>query len=189
MRSRDEPDPVKPALMRAEAELAHHLDEACEEIEQKDLSQESMDELLRLEDDLLSAARALREAVRLRRRLGEQPKTEADSEGSADVASAASPEEAAGSRLREFADAEGKEWRVWEVRPGSSGRKANPERYLGEYFKGWLAFESLEGDVRKRLPNHPADWFRANDAELQRLLPRAIEVPKRKPRASAADTP
>jgi hypothetical protein len=138
MSPREERDPVKPALIRAEAELAHHLDEACEDIDRKDLSQESMDELLRLEDDLLSAARALREAVRLRRRLGEQ---------------------------------------------------ANPERYLGEYFKGWLAFESLEGDLRKRLPNHPADWFRLNDAQLARLLPRAVEVQKRTPRAGAADTP
>jgi hypothetical protein len=188
MTPREERDPVEPALLRAEAELAHHLDEACEEIDQKDLSQESMDELLHLEDELLSAARALREAVRLRRQLGDQPKGGAESQGSAD-ASPAAPEGAEGSRLREFTDPEGREWRVWEVRPGSSGRRANPERYLGEYFKGWLAFESLEGDVRKRLPNHPPEWFRLKDPELGRLLPRAVEVPKRKPRAGAADAP
>jgi hypothetical protein len=189
MSTRDEPNPVKPALIRAEAELAHHLDEACEDVDRKDLSQESMDELLRLEDDLLSAARALREAVRLRRQLGDQPRTAVESLESAGATPTAAPEGAAGSRLRDFTDPEGKEWRVWEVRPGSSGRQTNPARYLGEYVKGWLAFESLEGDVRKRLPNHPQEWFRLTDADLCRLLPRAVEVPRRKPRAGAADTP
>jgi hypothetical protein len=180
-------DPVNPALIRAEAELVHHLDEACEDVEGKDLSQESMDELLRLEDELLSAARALREAVRLRRQLGEQPKTGPEAQRRTGSAPAPTPEEAPGCRLRDFVDAEGREWRVWEVRPGSSGRPANPERYLGEYVKGWLAFECLRDEARKRLPNHPPDWFRMPDAEIDRLLPRAVDVPKRKPKAGGAE--
>jgi hypothetical protein len=72
------------------------------------------------------------------------------------------------------------------VRPGASGRKTNPERYLGEYVKGWLAFECLRDETRKRLPNHPADWFRMPDAELDLLLPHAVEVPKRKEKAEGA---
>jgi len=91
-------------------------------------------------------------------------------------------------RLREFNDPEGREWRVWEVRPGSSGRRINPERYLGEYVKGWLAFECPRDEIRKRLPNHPTDWFGMADAEIGQLLPRAVDVPKREPKAPGAAT-
>jgi hypothetical protein len=185
MSSRHEPDPVQPALRRAEAEVARHLQEACEGIDRKDLSQESMDELLRLEDELLAAARAVDETVRLRRQLGERPATgeEARTPG---AAGAQPPEERPGCRLRDFRDTAGREWRVWEVRPGSSGRAINPERYLGEYVKGWLAFECPGDEVRKRLPNHPADWFRMTESDLDQLLPRAVDVQKRKPKAGSA---
>jgi hypothetical protein len=188
MSTRDEPDSVQPALRRAEAEVARHLDEACEDIDRKDLSQESLAELLRLEDELLAAARAVEETVRLRRQLGERPRTGPEPRrSSGTVAPAPIPGEAPGCRLRDFTDAEGREWRVWEVRPGSSGRPTNPERYLGEYVKGWLAFECLGDEMRKRLPNHPPDWFRMPDPELDRLLPRAVDVPKRKPKAGGAE--
>jgi hypothetical protein len=182
MRSPHEPDAVQPALRRAEAAVARHLEEACEEIDQRDLSQESLDELLRLEDELLAAARAVDETVRLRRQLGERPKTEVQARDTAATAPEPSPEERPGGRLRDFRDAEGREWRVWEVRPGSSGRKTNPERYLGEYVKGWLAFECPTADIRRRLPDPPSDWFRMADSDLDQLLPRAVEVKKRKPR-------
>jgi hypothetical protein len=184
MSTRHEPDSVKPALRRAEAEVARHLEEACEDIEEKDLSQESLDELLRLEDELLAAARAVDEAVRLRQQLGERSTRDAGPRES-NVASAPPPplpDEPSGSRLREFRDTSGKEWRVWEVKPGSSGRQANPQRYLGEYVKGWLAFECLLDEARKRLPAPPAEWFRMGDADLGGLLPRAVDVPKRKPK-------
>jgi hypothetical protein len=178
-----DPDPVQPALRRAEAEVARHLEEACEEIGEKDLSQESLDELLRLEDELLAAARAVDETVRLRRQLGERPSTGPES-GRPTVSAAATqpPFDAPVCRLRDFRDAQGKEWRVWEVKPGSSGRRINPERYLGEYVKGWLAFECPGDETRKRLPNHPTDWFGMADADLCQLIPRALEVPKRTPK-------
>jgi hypothetical protein len=184
-----EPDPVTPALRRAEADLARHLDEACDDADRKDLSQESMDELLRLEDELLAAARAVRDTVRLRRQLVERPEAGPRSLEPTAAPSAPDRKEAPGCRLRDFRDAEGREWRVWEVTPGSTGRPTNPERYLGEYVKGWLAFEFVQGEIRKRLPNHPPDWFRLADAELDRLLPSAVDVPKRKPRAEKAEAP
>ena len=176
--SRDQ-HPIQPALRRAEAEAERHLEEACDE-DHKDLSQESLDELLRLEDDLLAAARAVDETVRLRRQLGARP-TNAPGPREASVGAQAAPSEAPapGCRLREFTDQAGKDWRVWEVKPGASGRKTNPERYLGEYFKGWLAFECLQEQARKRLPNYPADWFAMPDADLGRLLSPAVDVPKR----------
>jgi hypothetical protein len=186
MSTRSEPDPVRPALRRAEAEVARRLEEACDDVGQKDLSQESLDELLRLENELLAAARAVDETVRLRRQLGERPTTDAGSRPPTAATAAEQPaEETPGCRLRDFTDAAGKEWRVWEVRPGSSGR-ANPERYLGEYVKGWLAFECAQDEIRKRLPNHPSDWIRMADTDLHQLLPRAVEVPKRKGKEAGA---
>lgn len=187
MTSHREPDPVQPALRRAEAEVARRLEEACEEVDRKDLSQESLDELLRLEDELLAAARAVEETVKLRRQLGERPTAASHSRESPSNPPTQPPADGPVCRLREFLDAAGKEWRVWEVKPGASGRRANPERYLGEYFKGWLAFECLGDEARKRLPNYPEDWFRMPDADLDQLLPRAAEVPKRAPKATGAE--
>jgi len=192
MSGRDEPHPLEPALRRAEAEVARHLEEACDDIAQKDLSQESLDELLRLENELLAAARAVDETVRLRRKLGQQPTTAREPREATGAVAAASPpptEEAPGCRLRDFTDAEGKEWRVWEVRPGSTGRRIHPERYLDEYVKGWLAFECLGDETRKRLASHPADWFGMPDADLGELLPRAVDVPKRNPKPEDPEAP
>jgi hypothetical protein len=183
-----DPDFVEPALRRAEVDLAHHLDEACEEAE-KDLSQESLDELLRLEDELLAATRAAQRAVRLRRDLGERAAKDVKS---TPVASAAQPQppedEAPPCRVREFRDSAGREWRVWQVVPGSAGRAINPARYLGEYVKGWLAFELLHDDVRKRLPSVPSGWLQMSDEELAQLLPHAVEVRRRPPLQGAGET-
>jgi hypothetical protein len=189
MRTPHEPESVEPALRRVEADLARRLDEACEEIDQKDLSQESMGELLRLEEDLLAAARAAEQAIRLRRQLGERPATARGSDTSTTPAPAPEPvpdEDATASRLREFKDDAGRAWRVWEVRPRSAGR-ANAERYLGEYFKGWLAFELLGGDLRRRLPSFPDEWLRLSDEELDRLLRGAVDVPQRRARSEGRE--
>jgi hypothetical protein len=175
-----DPDSVEPALRQAEAKLARHLEEACEDVEQKDLSQESLEELLQLEDELLAAARAAEETVRLRRQRGERPGSNREASGPGPTAAPAEPaDETVGYRVREFRDRQGKSWRVWQVRPGSTGRAANPERYLGEYVNGWLAFETLEGDARKRLPRFPTGWLGMSDAELELLLPQATEVRRR----------
>jgi hypothetical protein len=170
MDTQSESEPVQPAVRQAAAEAARHLEEACDTADQTDLSQESLDELLRLEDELLAAARAVDETVRVRRQFGE---------GTTSTAPPQPAQEAPVCRLRDFHDAEGKEWRAWEVRPGSSGRRINPERYLGEYVKGWLAFECAHDEVRKRLPNHPSNWFEMPETDLSQLLPRALDVVKR----------
>jgi hypothetical protein len=178
MSNRPGADPIHPALRNAEAEAARHLEEACDDI-QKDLSQESLDELLRLEEELLAAARAVDETVRLRRQLGERPATAASAQPTPSTQVTQPTQDVPVCRLRDFLDAQGKEWRAWEVRPGSSGRRINPERYLGEYVKGWLAFECPSDEVRKRLPNHPANWFEMTDPDLSALLPQALDVLKR----------
>ncbi len=177
MSTPENPDPVQ--LRQAEAKLAHHLEEACEEtVDRDNIAEESTDELLRLEEELLAAARAVDEAVRLRRQLSEQ-KEGAEKELAAPEPA---PADRSGTSLREFRTASGSEWRVWEVRPGAGGRTRKPELYPADYAEGWLAFERLHGEGRKRLPKFAPEWSAAPDADLERLLERAVDVPKRKQR-------
>jgi hypothetical protein len=171
---------LQPALRKVQAELAKHLDEACE-AQRDDLSEGSVDELLHLEEELLAAARAADEAVRLRRRIGEH----AANDGAAGTAhrehaTAAPPPDHEPARVREFRDRGGHAWRVWEVRPGIGRPLSEIHRYLGDYVNGWLAFGRLDNDTRKRLPKFPPDWLRMSDGELEALLPEAVDVPKRK---------
>jgi len=174
-----QPDQLQPALQKAQAELAKHLDEACE-AQPEDITHGSVDELLHLEEELLAAARAADEAVRLRRRLGERESADTDP-GSAPQAKAPTPPPAeAGGRVREFRDRQGVAWRVWEVRPGLGRPLSELHRYLGDYLNGWLAFACLDNDIRKRLPKFPPDWVEMSDRELEALLYQAIEVPQRK---------
>jgi hypothetical protein len=172
----EDSDKVRPALRRVEAELARHLEEACEDYDRENISQESTDELLQLEEELLAAARAVDEAVRLRRRLGE-PANEPDKQTRA---SPGGPAAEGSTRVREFRTASGSEWRVWEVRPGADGRVIRPQLYPADYAQGWLAFELLHGEGRKRLPKFAPEWTAASDQDLEALLEKAVEVPKRR---------
>ncbi len=160
-----QPDSLQPVLRKVEDELAKHLDEACE-AQHDDVTHGSLSELLRLEEELLAAARAADEAVRLRRRLGERGAAQDDPTRRAP----AMPLEEASGRVREFRDGRGRTWRLWEVRPGLGRPLVESQRYLGDYVNGWLAFGRLDGDDRKRLPNFPPDWFEMSDAELDALL-------------------
>ncbi|MFN2564163.1 MAG: hypothetical protein ABR499_04040 [Gemmatimonadaceae bacterium] len=170
-------DPLEPALKKAQAELAKHLDEACD-TPADDVGDVSVDELLHLEEELLAAARAADEAVRLRRRLGERGSAAAPGTGTAGAAPP--PPEAEGGRVRDFRDRQGQAWRVWEVRPGLGRPLSQLHRHLGEYVYGWLAFGCLDNEMRKRLPRFPPDWLQMSDRELEALLHQAIEVPKRR---------
>jgi hypothetical protein len=178
------PDPLKPALEKAQAELAKHLDEACES-QADDVSQVSVDELLQLEEELLAAARAADEAARLRRRLDQQDSSgRGPTPGTAGAAAPAPP--GAGDRIREFRDRSGQMWRVWEVRPGVDRPLRDLRRYLGDYLNGWLAFGCLDNERRKRLPKYPPDWLQLSDSELEELLDAAVDVPIRKKSGAAA---
>lgn len=177
-----EPDPLQPALEKAQAELAKHLDEACE-AQAEEISQGSVDELLRLEEELLAAARAADEAVRLRRRLEQRAASSAASPVPAPPPTEQGqtpPAVEPGGRVREFRDRNGQTWRVWEVRPGVDRPLRELHRYLGDYLNGWLAFGCLENDMRKRLPKYPPDWLTMSNRELEALLDAATEVPRRK---------
>jgi hypothetical protein len=187
MPTSNDPDDLRPALRRAETELAHHLEEACEDYDRENIQEESTDELLQLEEELLAAARAVDRAVRLRRKLGDEQETASTEPAVPQTAPA--PADTPGTRVREFRTASGSEWRVWEVRPGAGGPERKLELYPVEYLQGWLAFERLTGEGRKRLPKFGPEWRDAADADLELLLDRASDVPKRKERPAAAPAP
>ena len=172
-------DNVRPALRRAEAELALHLEEACEDPE--NIAEKATDELLRLEEELLAAARAVDKAVRLRRKLGDEEGTPEKEIGAAGPG----PTDVAPTRVREFRTTSGSEWRVWEVRPGAGGRARKLELYPVDYVQGWLAFELLDGERRKRLPKFAPEWSSVPETDLEQLLENAVDVPKRKPKVGA----
>lgn len=81
--------------------------------------------------------------------------------------------------LREFADARGNSWRVWETRPASG-------RLRDEFLHGWLTFERHEraaGDaaIRRRLAPVPDGWADLPDDDLRRLCQAAqAERPRRR---------
>jgi hypothetical protein len=159
-------DPLGTALQQTEIELTEKLGEACLP-ERREISDESTAEVAKLSDSLLAAARAAKDVVSLRRRRRER--------------SRARSEVPTGDTIREFRDAEGREWRVWPVTP--SRTRGKREANLGEFEHGWLAFETLDESARRRLPNYPVDWMDMPDAGLQDLLRRAVEPPSRRTEA------
>ena len=158
-----QPDPLGAALHQTEAALSKKLEEACEPAG-RDISDEPTGELARLSDSLLAAARAAKDVVSLRQRRRERTRP-------VDI----SP----GEGIREFADGEGREWRVWPVTPGSA-RLGKPEPSLGEFQEGWLAFETLDEMSRRRLPHYPADWLSMSEDKLRELLRKAVDAPTRR---------
>lgn len=82
--------------------------------------------------------------------------------------------------LREFTDADGVHWRVWDVNPSIHER---PSRALKDVLRhvpdGWLAFET-EGQ-RRRLHPIPPEWEVADAETLARLCARAAPVLPRDP--------
>ncbi len=172
-----EPDPLRPMLATVEVELESRLAEACSH----EVTDESTAELMRLEETLFEAARAAKQAVSLRRRL----RTESDSEGEADDELAAdSPPSLsmapADAGVRELRDSRGVEWRIWAVTAEQMHASRSGGEHLGDYKDGWLTFEAVSGDERRRLPHYPSDWNEITDQMLERLLDRAERV--RKPR-------
>ena len=105
--------------------------------------------------------------------------------------------------LRNFQDEQGREWRVWDVVPqrvsGQEERRAadrrrggvhayeGPERRGGRDRRrgamlpglgtGWLCFQN--GEEKRRLSPIPAGWDEVDEVELQGLLERARQAPRR----------
>ena len=172
-----EPDPLRPMLATVEVELEHRLAEACSHA----VAEESTAELMRLEETLSEAARAAKQAVSLRRRLrseAESADEQADeAEADAPAALSMAPADAG---VRELRDASGVEWRIWAVTSEQMHASRSGGDHLGEYKDGWLTFEAVTGEERRRLPHYPGDWNEITDEMLERLLERAERVRKPK---------
>ena len=86
---------------------------------------------------------------------------------------------------REFADDDGLQWKVWDVRP-SPRTVANANLYRADavpghvspgWAQGWLAFQAE--NLTKRLKPIPTDWESASEASLRSYLHDAIDVKTR----------
>ena len=186
---RPEPDQLRPALERAQTELDARLAEACENHE----ADESTGELIRLEELLTDAAHAAKEAISIRRRMGVD-RRRADAPALDDSTGAPPTSTGPGTGIlrstplseetvegiRDFVDADGKLWHVWEVPAEQLSARARPGTYAGEFESGWLAFESGDGKERRRLPGYPRDWQRLPNERVEALCRDAHPVMKRR---------
>src|ERR1043166_293755 len=79
--------------------------------------------------------------------------------------------------VREFTDENGKHWRAWDIRPDAIHPQTKAEDYLAEcYDVGWIVFETLSGDQKRRLCPYPIRWAEATNDELRHMLARAEAV-------------
>jgi hypothetical protein len=170
-------DPLENVLDEVEAKLKQRLRDACD-AEAEGVENASSAEIRQLEDALLSAAVAAEQTIALRTHI-DRRKTEREKAASEEAAPTSESTEPV-IRLREFRDATGQLWRAWPVTPGQARQGRNAGRYLGEFHKGWICFESLDSPARRRLPQRPMDWAGLTDSELIRLLDEAITAPVRK---------
>jgi hypothetical protein len=188
-------DPLQTLLDDAENELRRRLDEACE-AEAKGISNESTEEVRRLEDTLLAAALAAKQTIAVRSHMKDRNHAERERPIETDVAAArdaqtGTPDKAKpGSTVnelgensvmgvREFTDDQGRRWRAWRVVPGRTKTSSSGHQILGDFQNGWICFEGLGTSARRRLPFHGGNWPDISDEELKHLMQQAIDAPIR----------
>jgi hypothetical protein len=180
-----EPEQLRPALERAQTELDANLAEACD----NHAADESTGKLIRLEELLTDAAHAAKEAISIRRRLSADRQRDSSAgavaTGSGASSSASDESEESAEGIREFADANGTMWRVWEVPPEQLSARARPGPFAGDFEGGWLAFESADGTERRRLPGYPRDWYQLANEKIEALWRDALPVTRRRRGPSA----
>jgi hypothetical protein len=78
--------------------------------------------------------------------------------------------------MRTFRDADGREWRAWDVSPdGTNEIRFRTVGHLPpEMASGWLCFES--GELKRRLTPVPHRWDEDDDASLCTLCSLAVPV-------------
>lgn len=86
--------------------------------------------------------------------------------------------------LREFADAGGRLWTVWEVQPQhveAFHPRVDPHSTVRPTHRGgWLAFDCPALAQRRRLAPIPEQWPHLADEELVQLCERAEVAPRSK---------
>jgi hypothetical protein len=194
-------------LKSVETQLAQHLDEACSH-DGDGIEEESTSELMKLEESLVDAAQAAKQAVSLRRRLRtghgapgakQPPAADRETTRQADAGDQRGesggtwrePDRSSGGEeggaVREFRDRLGVIWRVWAVTPERLHPESILSGKLGEYADGWLAFENADGTQHRRLPHFPDNWAGQSNDALETLLQSAEMVRKRR-KGGADDT-
>jgi hypothetical protein len=156
---------LPPTMDEAKRVLEHALDAAC----RVDLDEVDTDEMIRIEEALVTASQAAKDVVSLRlqrrARLGKQG---VDSEPAA-------PAKAASQRI--FEDFKGRRWHAFAVYPEHAATEpvALPEAYR----QGWLTFRSTD-EVRRVVPL-PRDWMELSIDELRELCHKAPVSERREP--------
>jgi len=87
--------------------------------------------------------------------------------------------------VREFSDDHGQGWRVWCILPESIHPVTRAEDYLADCYQlGWLVFETISADEKRRLCPFPRDWESADEDALRSLLAQSEAV---RPRRSSGE--
>ena len=81
--------------------------------------------------------------------------------------------------LREFEGPGGHRWKAWDVTAGQIHPKTRAEDYMRDLADGWIVFERVDGEEKRRLCPYPSDWQSWSDDEVAALCARAEVVTKR----------
>jgi hypothetical protein len=81
--------------------------------------------------------------------------------------------------LREFEGPGGHRWKAWDVTAGQIHPKTRAEDYMRDLADGWIVFERIDGEEKRRLCPYPSDWQSWSDDEVAALCARAEVVTKR----------
>lgn len=80
--------------------------------------------------------------------------------------------------VREFRDEGGRLWRAWDIRPEAIYPPTRSEDWLADcYITGWIVFETITADEKRRLCPWPINWAEADEKRLRQLLAAAEVVP------------
>lgn len=81
--------------------------------------------------------------------------------------------------LREFADENGVRWKAWDVTSDQIHPKTRAEDYMRDLAEGWLVFERIDGEEKRRLCPYPDGWHAFDEGRLCELRDRAEPVKRR----------
>ena len=81
--------------------------------------------------------------------------------------------------LREFDGPGGHRWKAWDVTAAQIHPKTRAEDYMRDFADGWIVFERVDGEEKRRLSHYPADWQSGSDEDVAALCERAEVVTRR----------
>lgn len=81
--------------------------------------------------------------------------------------------------LREFDGPGGHRWKAWDVSAAQIHPKTRAEDYMRDLADGWIVFERVDGEEKRRLAHYPAGWQALPDPEVAELCERAEVVTRR----------